>query len=396
MVEIEGRELPLFDGRPLSALRLMALGPGGGLVPVPFQVDERHPDGRWVMTEGLEAGHDVDRGLLDGNDVLVFMLRDGGERWIAADPDPHLEIEVVEPSTGRVRWLYLVEAGDGAPRSPRRYVRARPDTDSIDGTSYELTFQPSLPISWAYLALKDDRGRLVTRNVVDRQKVRVHARVLGMIRWSITEEDVDAEVVGWIDGPVRVVRRLESRVSLGPGIQGPSIEMDTLYHGHWIRLPITVLLPMDGLLSEMVMRLYIDFRHITGWRMIAPFLDEPVDIDGEPSLEELELDRDPASWVMAEGDAGTVLARIRTPVSTPGVQSFVHFVDDHLLDDPPEGDPGQGPSVGFTLLHWDAVEAGLHHLETDIHYLWGRGIRDRDAILTAIESPPPARVRVVR
>ena len=61
---------------------------GGILKPVPYQIDERRPDGDFAFPFGPRPSFDDDRGIFDDNDELVFMVKDVGGRVAESDfPD---------------------------------------------------------------------------------------------------------------------------------------------------------------------------------------------------------------------------------------------------------------------------------------------------------------------
>ena len=67
-VEVPGSALPDLAGAPIADLALYAFD-GSAWSPIPFQIDERDGANTYVANED---------GLLDANDVLVFMARDLG------------------------------------------------------------------------------------------------------------------------------------------------------------------------------------------------------------------------------------------------------------------------------------------------------------------------------
>ena len=70
-----GEFSPLF-GAEMERLGVMALQ-GDEWTPIPFQIDQKMPDGAYAFTHGPEAAPDPDP-TLDANDELVFMVTDVG------------------------------------------------------------------------------------------------------------------------------------------------------------------------------------------------------------------------------------------------------------------------------------------------------------------------------
>ena len=61
-------------GRPTSSIRAWALREGK-FAPIPFQVDERDPKGRWAI-EGPNPVTDDSPGAFDADDTVVLLDRD--------------------------------------------------------------------------------------------------------------------------------------------------------------------------------------------------------------------------------------------------------------------------------------------------------------------------------
>ena len=78
------RAMPQLLGSPESHLEVLALH-DGRLAPIPFQVDEVLPDGRYALPDGPEPLADDSPGILDRDDEIAMMLSDLGDR---ASPAP--------------------------------------------------------------------------------------------------------------------------------------------------------------------------------------------------------------------------------------------------------------------------------------------------------------------
>src|SRR5205807_4993221 len=76
-VIVPGKELPRLKGKHKDKVRLYAQK-NGSLQPIPYQVDEKTPEGGYCFTEGPadKLVKDVDDGLIDDNDEVVFMAKD--------------------------------------------------------------------------------------------------------------------------------------------------------------------------------------------------------------------------------------------------------------------------------------------------------------------------------
>ncbi|MHA1570112.1 MAG: hypothetical protein ACTSXZ_11640, partial [Alphaproteobacteria bacterium] len=124
-VVISGKQIPTMNNRPIDQLRLYALK-NGALQPVPFQIDQRDPNGELVFPLGDQPTADTDAGRFDANDELVFMAMDAGDH-AAKPPLPDncrqaVLITLRDPQTGRQAYVYLLAFDDPPPPAKTDYV----------------------------------------------------------------------------------------------------------------------------------------------------------------------------------------------------------------------------------------------------------------------------------
>ena len=73
---LRAQDYPALEGLPIGQLSVVALH-DGRVVPIPFQIDERQ--GRHIaMPDGVQPSGDEKPGVLDPDDVLVFLPCDAG------------------------------------------------------------------------------------------------------------------------------------------------------------------------------------------------------------------------------------------------------------------------------------------------------------------------------
>ena len=208
-VIVKGEALPGFPGEAAESLRLFAVQQGA-LVAVPFQVDPLNTDGDYIFSEN-DAGPDRDgMKLFLGQDELVFMARDLGDRLGDETPRPWdeqaglqrgAEIEVTDPMTGDRGWVYLFAFSAPPALSPVDYVSYRADEDLVCSPSYDLAFKnPEIRTSLNYLAFRGEDGSRI--DLVDRFKARAEATFLwGKVRIRKTEGNFWSKVLAIRDGP---------------------------------------------------------------------------------------------------------------------------------------------------------------------------------------------------
>src|SRR5207248_1109409 len=135
-VVLQGKELPRLKGTHKDKVRLYAQK-NGTLQPIPYQVDERTPEGNYCFTDGPEEMRvrDTDNGLIDDNDEVVFMARDAGDLadekgFPAGQKAVHL-IQLTDPVDNTTGWVYAFVFDEPPPRSTRKYSWFEKTGDTI-------------------------------------------------------------------------------------------------------------------------------------------------------------------------------------------------------------------------------------------------------------------------
>ena len=132
VVELPGAQLRGLGGTAVERIGLVAFR-AGRATPIPFQIDEKR--GRKIaLDQGKEPTPDDKPGVLDAEDLVVFLPCDAGER--AADgaaPGGAREIRLEDPLTHAIGFVYLV-VDEHPVASERRYVRYDAANDFVDHT----------------------------------------------------------------------------------------------------------------------------------------------------------------------------------------------------------------------------------------------------------------------
>ena len=169
VVTVEGRVFPAAFHIGVPRLTLWRVT-DGSLQSIPFQIDERDASGVLALPNGPQPSHDESPGVFDDNDLLVFVARDLGEHTAVADA---AEIQVTDPLTGASRWAYLrIDAGVAADRHDD--VDYDPVTHTVHARRYSLTMGTHTATGFSFMNGNHAYGR----NILDRMKARVTARVL--------------------------------------------------------------------------------------------------------------------------------------------------------------------------------------------------------------------------
>lgn len=362
VIIVHGSDLVALRGWPIDGLGVVACD-ASACLPIPMQIDERAPDGAWVLDRGPQPSADEPPEIFDDDDVLLFMASDAGD---AVEPSrlpsslPVLEVGVTDPLTGAQSWVYVVGYADKAPRAAQSYVAYDAATDRFTGANVAMGFSDGVP---TYLSI-DSSGE----NLLDRLKVRVAASVFfGWLRFSRSEGDLTTELIGWHAGPIRVVRHQKQRVRLGWGIRSPTFRSYTYFYRDFAELPVGLRLnfPPTYFFSDIVIEVVLDFRNLDGWQLDLPNRHERVRI-GDVGDEAAALNRITETSFALVGPRVTF---VQTFAVSPSLEPvYKHFIyRDDPRPDPPEAVVGQKPGIGYGLERWEQVEAGEHRL-TAISY----------------------------
>jgi len=364
VVTVEGAKLERLHGYPIARLAVLTCRPAA-CAPIAFQIDERDPNGRWVLDQGPQPNHDEPAGEFDASDLLLFMASDTGHQANARQMPRDMlvveEIAVTDPSDGSTQWAYVAAFAHAAPRSTRTYVAYDPSADRIRGARVALGFNGGIP---DYLAVANQNGADAA-NLLDRFKVRAGATFLfGLVRFSRDESDLTTEFVAWRAGPIRVIRSQRQWVRLGWGIRSPTFGSYTYFYRDFAELPVGLRLnfPPTYFFGDIIIRVVVDFRDLTGWRLVVPSRAEPIPIDGTMTPEKALLNDLSDTWFALIGPEIALVQSMDLGPTLSSVRHRLLFEEDRSRSDPPEAVPGTQPGIGYRLDRWEAVGAGAHVL----------------------------------
>ena len=388
LAAVSARDLACLLGRSESSVALFACATV--CVPIPWQLDERDGEGRWALDQGPEPNRDEPPGVFDDNDEVLWMAGDAGRRasWRELPDAGDCAIELEVHRGAQVTWVYAVATGAAAPRSPVRYVTYDPTADRVEGERVAVGFGAPTP---RYLALRGADGAFGP-NLLDRLKVRAHARFLGFIPLGRDEDDIEYEFSAWRAGPVRVLRREYQWVRLASWLRTPIFETETLMTRDAMTLPVRLKLnfPPTYLFGGIEVQAVLDFRDLRGWQVAAAGVEPAaVGVAGAGRLDGARSD-----WVALRGpDATLVLELVRGESLATLVPTIVYRDDGE--PSPPEAVPGELPGIGYRLTAWSKVDRGQHWFAAVARALppdadLGAFARERAEPIEVIARPLPA------
>lgn len=358
VVSVEGERLAALRRTPLDRLRVWTFV-AGRREAIPFQVDQCGDDGRVVLDPAAAIA-----AFPGPRSVLLFAVRDARER-APTPPSDAVEIEVGDRIGGPRRWAYVGSAPELA-SSARDYVDYEAGRETVHGERYTLGFHGSFADYFAVAQGKGADGP----NLLDRLKARVDARFLwGLISFRRNEEEVTSEVVGSKDGPIRVIVRRRLKIRIGWGVPSPEIVSDEYFYADDAQGPVTVSLPfpIGYVFGDLDVRIYLDFRSLDGFEVLANGIASGTMIVGEPPPPLAEPP--PTSWFALVGPSAVLVHRLRFEQDLAKLDVRLLYVDDPLRRDPPEGVRGLRPGVGYDIRGWESVGGGRHEIWLDTFVL---------------------------
>lgn len=380
-------------GGKISHLEVLAVH-GGKLEPIPFQVDLRTPDGRFVLPNGPK-GSNENRGTLTPYDEVSMMISDLGPRLEASAvsklPLGALEIDVHDPLGGPDRYCYIATVNHPR-RTSKRYIVYDPKTYRIETDRYRLSFTNDFPSYYSQQTRMYEDGP----NMIDKFKVRVSARILKIFPFHMTENDVHNHLLAWKAGPIRIIRRLSHSVRLILGIHSPRVTSVDLFYRNFGENPFKVNFPWVPRLifGDIHVRLFIAFRNLKGYKLTWSGMKGPPVVIGEPETEQRLVDHPPTvKWIAITG-GGRVMVQTFAPTPTLRHLDFRLYYRDKAQSSADGSESGAHPDIGYQIRGWDSLSSGEHHVVPIL--LTANAGYNPETLLRELHTPPAVTVRRVR
>jgi hypothetical protein len=396
---LKGAAMPQLVGGPESHLEVLALH-DGRLDPIPFQVDEVLPDGRYALPDGPEALSDDSPGILDRDDEIAMMLSDLGDRASSPPrelPPDALEIETVDAASDAHRYAYIA-----AVPSPRRssvaYVSYDPAHSSIEGGSYRMTFRGDFPIG---LALKHDRGKL-SPSLIEGSQVQVTTRVLRLFKLRLSANGVSNRVLAWHGGPVRFIRRVSHSVKLIFGIKSPPVLSEEIFYRDRVEdsFAARVLWLPRLFLSDVRVCTWLDFVGLDSFALAWTGMEWQSLQPGTRSAVAAEFSRNPpeVKWLALKGDGKVVMQTFTPSPDFATLRRQLYYCDGAAAADASRQgslDCESGAlQIGYLMTGWENLAAGTHRVNSVLMVLPASA--EPDAVTRELEIAPVVNVRPMR
>ncbi len=378
-VQVPGELLKELRGAKLDDLRVFA-SRDGVFAPIVFQIDERLPDGAYVIEMGRTNNASQADGLLGAQDLLVFSVGDTGARVSKqAWPTPAgVQIEMIDPIDGGRSYCYLLQFKEGAPPAAVK-------DDPMTLAHWKVWEDPQAPLkiitpNYAIEGLTNKIGQRVYKsalnrvisiptsaggsgkNIIDGIRARVFVEVLfGEMRFDWDENSIIGGMERAHLGPVRGFGPQWLTLALPLGLEGPRVRFDLFTYDQMIVAPLTLNVPINP--KHLITRAGIEFgydfnQHARGMRFYSPNCLEGVTIDGKTSARERAMDDGWIDWFVVTGPQGSMIWRAHLDQSLmKQTGNHFYYTDDLEVSHPPDGEPG---SMGYSRIGVDisSVEPG--------------------------------------
>jgi hypothetical protein len=404
-VLLEGAWLKEAVGAPLSTLRLYRLR-NGTYEAIRFQVDERTVAGDWVFPHGKKNNGSDGNGILDGRDVLLFMAKDAGERADAGAPPAGAgsvtEIEIADPVNAARAWVYLAAyEGEPPPLCPLPdYVRYVYETEEVfTASSYSkfIITRDGLHTSFSEMDAILPAAGGDGRNRLDRMKTRITIRFFfNLIPMRIHEEMLGQDVVAYITGPVRLIRRLEQFFKLPFGLRGLKSLTDLHLYESLTIVPADVHIPRGA--DKVISSVHIWFGADLCPDAIGSFFRnsenlEPLPVDGRMSESEKRFNTKQDQWRVLYGRGGAMLTRVVFPPEYSRMMKIrQRYADDLTVAEPPERYPG---NIGVlkTEMASRNLKGGRYNILIEVYIPPHYRVGDEQDCLNLRDRPLQVRIR---
>ncbi len=369
-VLIKGSWLSEFLDVPIEVLRLYSVQ-GGEFIPIRFQIDEKTADGDWILPYGKKNNRSESNGLLDEQDMILFMAKDAGDKAQAANQLPGAlrvnEIMIQDPTDQGQGWVYIALYENKAPPlcPLPDYVLYDTENEVLSSrctrAQYLITDNNLHTSFYIHHSIPPSAGGS-GQNLVDRLKFRVKIRFFfNLIPITLNEEKLGSDLIAYIKGPIRVFRRYEQFVKLPFGLRGVKSLVDIELYESLSMVPINIQIPkgINRVVSSATIHYGTDYSPAAIGSFFRNNENENVmTVDGVISEAENNFISKQDRWRIFYGAHGTLMTRTFFP---PELLKWTKvrqgYIDDIETPNPPEKYPG---SLGYayTEIHSTKVRSG--------------------------------------
>lgn len=404
-VLIQAEKMPSVTGGSLQNYRIFA-SQNGNFEPIRFQIDEMTKKGDLIFHHGKKTNSKESNGKLDPRDIVLFMAHDAGDKvsetfW-PKNTTKSAEIEVVDPRDKSRSWVYMFYfEKDPPPLCPLPdYFSYDYDSETLQGeywkAKYIVTKDGKHTTFYEYQAALPKAGG-TGESYVDRLKVRAEVSLFfGKIKFRVNEEKLCSDTLSWIQGPIRVVKRVEQWVKAPLGMKVLRAVVDVQYYETLATVPVNFILPfkVDAVITDAIISFGTDYSPaVKGSTYYSSTNPQGILIDGKMTGSDHNFNREREDWNVITGDWGSYMTRIIIPeYLNENLTASQDIVDDEDALLPPENIPG---SIGYITqdLNISKVPRGKHTIYMEFYTPPNYKPGDEVAYLNYLDHPLVVKIK---
>lgn len=359
---------------------------------IPYQIDERGPEGELILTQGQLKGKQRDKegnygeanslGVFNKRDEIVFLARDMGDRappgkW-PKDAERAVEIQASDPLNGGLAWAYLASFSKPPVPAGQDYIayntlekkRNKPEVHILAERYHAGFTDLSKPVAQSDWHIK--KGSWEGKDIMKTFRSMIDIR-LGFIHFDFTLENIIPKRLGQIDGPVRVVRRIRNSVRfagipipdfLMKKLAGAALDTDSFYYPDYFyftgKLSMPHVVVKYGKKSKAIFT--TDFNANTAGMYWTDQKNQVTAciVDGVMSPQEHALDDGLYRWSLLHGEQGGWMNILTFEEGFRDLDIRLYYMDNEVDGTLPEGDPPlKGyASTGYRVKDFQKIQKG--------------------------------------
>ena len=369
LLVIPGAFLPGLIGSPVNRIAVFKWS-GTDLEPIPFQIDQRDEDNRYILGDKNKETSDSDINRLDDNDEFA-LLRHNADEYITRlsennGQDDLIELEIKNHNSP-VQWIYFKKNAAHASVTERAYMHYAQSLDTVSSETFKIGFSSTLPFLIDTLQWKTDSADSWSPDVSDIMKIRHTGKLFGLIHFERSAADYHSRLVAIKSGPIRIIRRTENTISMFWKLKSPRLLIDYVISpdGFIMDTIIDIPFPVGFFFSDLVTLTTMDWNSAKKLPMLTISYGTPLNslaVDGRMSVDETAFNGLAQNTFNIDSDLGAIQVTLAIPDNVP-ITPQLYLRDDISATDAPEQDIGQFGNAGFTTTGWENMDTEVHHLK---------------------------------
>ena len=402
-------DLGFLQGPGYRAIGLYALK-DSVLQPIPFQIEKYSPQGfveavfdgnDWTKSERVNTQQSSPR--LDDQDLLVFKLRDAGDR--VGDKDIvafDLLAEVQLKEGGRERFIYLLKGGE---ISSRKYIQYVDHAGMIKTPLLRLGFNPKDLLERVDVE-PIENPQYLGRSILDAIKIEINTRFMA-IPVRLDNRNLSVKVEEAFVGPIRAIFNTQFKLGvLRFPLMAARGQMQIDSFGATFLINIEVPRVYQKLIERFETIIAIDANNLMGSQVTSSAINTQIyRVDGKMSVAEQGLNDELISrdsnwlWLAAPNDLN-IIGVLENNMGEGSIaalghaQFYIYYLDDANIRDKFERYPGAEPTLGYKIIGSPVAE--FTQIRYRLYFVDGMKIRNVDDLIVPMQKPPQLQLNFYR